>query len=364
MYNNPTDGKKYSFIIYVVAFFIIYLLSEILKIRVSFKQAFDWWEQHNGKTFDFSLFNMYAGYESGIGGRILYYLSKLNTSAVNTLSISQIIFFVNNVLKYQYYVDSNGNEQGILLPVHVCKSAKLAKGQGIPGFDTWYTNMSKNDRPYDNEKNNNGLYPGIGDTLQWKNKIANWCGMESDSFWVSMDHDDGNLYPTKVKAEEWNKEWQNTVKHQDNFLARTGMSPDSPLIISFINNTYDLKGLKIDARAFKNLIGDDVMAPNLGGWVGYMISMGEQSPDDYSNYLYTQLKIQPNPPPNSCGGGTAGDVAAWGQGIGAATGIGAMVPMVAASGPFAPIVLGIAAIGVGTASIASHYMKKGECGKK
>ena len=339
---------------YLILLFFLYVAVKILEIRISYKPVFDWWKKYGGDQYDVSIFNIFSGYNSWI----LFYLSKLNTSPVNTLNTTQITFFVDHILKYTYYIDGKGKGQGALLPVHVAKSVKFSKGQGIQSFDDWFTTHKIKNQVW-TLKDRTGLYPDNSDRPAWREKIANWAGSTDsgkDGFWVTTS---GVDIPNPKTATTWSKEWQDVVKHPDNFMAAMGISPDSPIIIGFINDKFNdpNTGLLFDANAFVKLLGED--GPNLGGWLGYL--KGSQKAtidsDDYVNFLYTQYSVKPNPPPASCGNDVSGWLGAIGSALGAGGGLAAMAAFPEVS---VPLMIG-AGIVIGGLSIGSHIAKVIAC---
>lgn len=350
-----------TIVIYLILLFFLYVAVKILEIRISYKPVFDWWKKYGGNQYDVSIFNIFSGYNSWL----LFYLSKLNTSPVNTLNTTQITFFVDHILKYTYYVDDKGLGQGALMPVHVAKSAKFEKGQGIIRFDTWFDKNKKKNKPW-TLTDHSGVYPSNPDTPSWREKIANWAGSTDKDFWVTTS---GVDIPNPKTATTWSKEWQDVGEHPDNFMAAMGISPDSPIIIGFINGKFNdpNTGLLFDANAFVKVLGEP--GPNLGGWLGYL--KGSQKAtidsDDYVNFLYTQYSVKPNPPPASCGNDAAGWLGAIGSALGAGGGIAAMGPMLAGD-----VALGMSTGGlglvfggilVGAFSIGSHIAKVVACNK-
>ena len=349
-------------VIYLILLFFLYIAVKIVEIRISYKPVFDWWEKYGGNQYDVSIFNIFAGYNSWL----LFYLSKLNTSPVNTLNTTQITFFVDHILKYTYYVDDKGVGQGALMPVHVAKSAKFKRGQGIQRFDHWFDGGNPSGKPKLDQDwtkdDHRGVYPNNSDIASWREKIANWAGStdsgKDDGFWITTS---GVDIPNPKTATTWSKEWQDLDKNPDNFIAAMGISPDSPIIIGFINDKFNdpNTGLLFDANAFVRVLGDS--GPNLGGWLGYL--KGSQKAtidsDDYVNFLYTQYSVKPNPPPASCGNDVAGWLGAIGTALGAGVGMAAMA-LFPGMGGWAGVMIGSGVL-TGGLSLGSHAVKVATC---
>jgi hypothetical protein len=158
-------------------------------------------------------------------------------------------------------------------------------------------------------------------------------------------------------------------KHPDNFMAAMGISPDSPIIIGFINGKFNdpSTGLLFDANAFVKVLGEP--GPNLGGWLGYL--KGSQKAtidsDDYVNFLYTQYSVKPNPPPASCGDDASGWLGAISSALASGGGIAAMGPMMAGDVAMGMNTGGLAIVFggllIGGLSIGSQIAKVNKCKK-
>lgn len=349
LFLNPSAGTK--LVGYIFLFIIFWVVIKLLEIRLAHAPIFQWWSKYGGNDIkDVSLTNIFAGYNSWI----MFYLTKMNTSPVNSLDRKQIEFFVDHILKYSYYVDETGIGRGILIPAHIAKSAKIEKGQGIWDFDQWYDYNKKDQSVEWSLKTPTGVYPGNENISDWKDKMAEWGGLSTEDFWKTVSNVI-TINPNKAIAVEITKAWLDVTKNPDNFLARSGIMPDSPLILSYINQTYNdpTTGIILDAQAFKSLLGHSAL--NLGGWLGYLqgIQSANVSTDAYVNFLYTEYSLKPNPPPGNCGSGAMG----WlGAGLSSLT-AGAMGAFV--GGP-AGIALGV---GLMAASLGGHAVKTAQCSK-
>ena len=116
-----------------------------------------------------------------------------------------------------------------------------------------------------------GVYPGpsAAASNDWKSLFQEWGVKE----WLPYKDSPGFLIPTMTPVTVVS-DWLNTTARPDNFLARYGIMPDSPLIISYINNAYNdpRTGLKLDAACFTNLIGGNSTSLP-GGWISYLNGM-------------------------------------------------------------------------------------------
>lgn len=336
-------GKKMNLLQFIVSILILYLLIKYLNIITTWKAQLNWWKVHGGKKYDVSFFNIYASYSNWFW----YYFSRFSTSPINTLDLTQIRFFIDYIMKYMYYIDQNGDSQGVILPVHIAETVKLDKGQGLKDFDIWY-DKGVDSGVIDTKK---PLYPDNEDIDGWKKRIAKWAGVHAvDDFWVA---EKGLFVPTNALS--WKSNWADTKKNPDNFLARSGITPNSPIIIAYINGSYNdpNTGLLLDPAGFRSLLGNKT--GNLGGWLGFLLHYQSKSvsSDQYYNILYTSYSPQPNPPNNSCGDKVAGWTSAIASSAASGIGTGAMIGMIGgpvgvAGGVFA----GLAIAGLGLFSHA------------
>lgn len=337
--------------LYILLVIILWLLIKYLEIRVAYRATFDWWSKYGGNKFpQVNIFNIYASYNSWI----MYGISRLRGGPQNALNLQQIQFFINYIMKYTYWVDKGNVSRGTLLPAHVAKSAKIVFGQ-LPDFDEWYTRNNKTDTVW-TLATPAGVYPDSLDMQGWKDKMAEWCDTTSDKLWVT----DSQITVPDTSG-SWAKAWQNVSAHPDNFLARTGVAPDSPLVVSFINGKYNdpNTGLELDAIAFQNLLGHDNI--NYGGWLGYLQGAWSDAvtADHLASFIYTSYSVKPNPPPKDCGGGAGGWLGAVGSALGGGIGIGAMGAMV--ENPMGGIALGIAGAVTAGVSLTAHGVQVTSC---
>lgn len=342
--------------IYFLAFIVLYTISQIIMIRTVYKPLFDWWKRNDGDQYNnqFNLFNVISAYYS----RYLYYLSLLRTTPVGALTLSQTNFLMGDLFTYQTWVGEDGTAHGCLTPRSVCESIKPAPARGDAIFDKWFSTASINGEPqdynsrlmYDNDgkpiedtdTGKYGVYPSSKDFPSWKFLISEWLGdgwkwelrMDGTSEFVVPVPKDGSI---DDNLSHW---YAGGVGRGDNFLARMGINPDCPLIVYFVNGTYSVNGMIVDAVAFENLL--EPYGPNAGGWLGYMRGMGDVSPDDYKKYIRTRVDSQPIPPPIPCTGKA---------GKGAMAFFSTALPLLgfaaAAANPIGIVAIGIAAVGAG-----------------
>jgi len=362
--NKKKMSSGVTIILYIVLLIVLWYAIKVFEIRMAYKPVFDWWSKYDGDKYDVSIFNIYAAYNNWL----LYYLSRLSTSPANTLNLVEIRFFVSSIMQYTYWVDDDGRGNGILMPPHIAESAMLKPGQGIQDFDDWFHKGGYSmEKPWDPKTNPKGVYPDPGSIPNWRTKIANWAGYSGDKagdlggvFWKDIQ---GMWMPNPDEADTWIQEWVKTDRHPDNFIARTGIMPDSPIIVAFINGKYNdpNTGLVLDAKAFRDVLGDKT--ENLGGWLGYLKGMEGSglSSDLYWTSLYTTYSVKPNPPPGSCGDSAGGWLGAIGSALGAGVGVGALAFM--GAGPLGAAALITTGVLVGGASIGSHIANVVDCNK-
>ena len=328
--------NKSKVILFICGMIIIYIVTDLIMAHMSHKPVFDWWNGNGGSAYSdkFSLSTCMMSYYS----TPLYYLSKLTISPQEFLSLAQISFLVGNIFPYLRSTDANGVQSGILLPRHLCESVLLKTSDGDTLFNTWYQSLDTNrdensDLVYDpptsatvTDSNGNtyntltfgspkpdsttnliGVYPSASDTNSWMGLIAEWGGPN-----LRWQPDESKKFyspePLPTQSDGSGLDWFNYqgtgAPRPDNFLARMGIPPDSPLVVYFCTGKYSVNGLLVDASAFLNLL--EPAGANPGGWIGYIRGRGQTtSYDDLRNYIYTRVDwlAGPNKP---CDSGNTG----------------------------------------------------------
>lgn len=320
--SKETSLSTNRIILYIFIFFVIWIISQLLVIQVNYGPIFQWWKEHGGDKYNnfINLRYVLSYYYS----KILYYIFSMFITPIATLSPTAIRIIVGKILKYQRYTGTDGVQKGILTPKSLCETVKLSPDDGDALFDDWFKNSDrgiidvKTNLRYqiDTEKTQDGntqytftalanddgtygLYPGRDDPTGWKGLIQEWCGPN----WYWEESNDGMLYPVcdpsvDNPTEIW---FMNGTGRGDNFLARMGIAPDSPIVIYFCNGFYNDNSMTVDATAMKNLLGEDGGGANPGGWLGYILGVESESKsvDDIENYIWTELKYKPPPAPCS-----------------------------------------------------------------
>jgi hypothetical protein len=210
-----------------------------------------------------------------------------------------------------------------------------------------------------------GVYPDPKLNNDWSGLIIEWLGYG----WVMETDDDGILHPVyngpEGLASEQLKQWfepnPELGGRPDNFLARMGVFPDSPLVTYFCANQYSTKSMIVDPQAFANLLGKSGV--NAGGWVGFLNGMsgGGHDLDDYINLIRTTTDNPdpPTPPPCTKADTSKGFVA----GASTAAGIGGIGLMAIGTGNPVGVGIGMAIIAVGLIAgyMAGSDAAKGTC---
>ena len=315
--SSSSGSNILIYILYIIGVIILLIIGQIITIKITYKPLFDWWKQSGGVKYNnlINLFNVITAYKS----RYLYALSRIVTPPVASLTIQQGQFLMGELMPYQTWVSpSTGDPYGVLTPRSICESIKPAPAMYDTIFDTWYhTKAFINSEPQNYESRlvyssdgkvqkdtitgKYGVYPSNKDFNSWRWLINEWLGPQ----WKWDLVQDGSskfLIPKPVNNDinaSLDKWYENKIGRGDNFLARMGINPDSPLIIYFVNGTYSVNGMVVDAVAFENLLSPS--GPGAGGWVGYMKGMGDdKSFDDYKKYIRTRVDSQPIPIPPPC----------------------------------------------------------------
>jgi hypothetical protein len=355
---TPILKKQYTgfdIVLMIIGIIILYILAKIIQIKQQYKPIFDWWKNYGGNDYQFvNMFNIMAAYNSNI----MYHLSKITGSAIEeSINLSQIMFLVENIFPYSMTIQG-GIQTGYILPKHVANSVKFAPNDNLV-FDKWYKSNNKDitvPLQFDSNGNekNNGVYPETGDTANWEMLFTKWgvnWGKNKNNVTVPVTGSNPGLDQDTVK------EWTNYEQHPDNFLGVVGIMPDSPLVISFVNDDYadPVTGLKMDAQSLKNLLGSDISDTNPGGWIGYLFGMGyDISKDEYDNFIYSSWASPAPSPPCSKGAGSASS--AWGGALASGAGIAAMAFMF--TNPIGIGVLLVAGAAITSLQMYGYYSKK------
>lgn len=219
------------FIIVIVWFFISPLLV--------FMPWYKWWRQydpdHQSNCFSLSAIAYYKY------NNIAYRLLNFITPPRNQFKHDWWVIFIAGIMVGEAIgIQSNG----ICTPKSLCVSL-------IP-----------TDYP-------TGILPGLGrqwptNVDQWRNILLSWTGMGA------IPSDPSGWNPNE---DTWNN-------NPDNFLARWGITPNSPAVIAFITNWGKYNGDTIFPSSLEPLLGISGAAGLLyGGWFGYL-----QQGDNFANY--------------------------------------------------------------------------------
>lgn len=370
---NNSALKIFAIVIYIIIF---YLLVQYVNIRLSYKPIFDWWNNNNGSAYS-AYFNLFTVVSSNYS-TIWYYLSKLQGGPLNQLNIDQIRFMIAQIFPYMTYVDDQNVQQGIITPRSICQSVKLLSTDNDVLFSEWLQTATKatytvtegaplvyqqnpsvngtytytlvpNVAPYENTV---GVYPTTKDYASWSAVILEWLGPG----WVMIADADGILHPTisdstmKDSLAVW---FTNKGKGRgDNFLARMGILPDTPLVTYFCNNKNSVDGMVVDPIAFENLL--DPIGSVAGGWVGFLNGSSHSNYDDYVRVIRSSTDFPLPITPTSC---QQPDIVK-GVGTAATTALGIGVMAFTVSFPYS-LVIGILALGVG--GFSGFEAGKGTC---
>lgn len=305
----------------------------------------------NGNKYSevFSISQMFAWQSS----TTLFYIFRFLSTPESQLSSSAYRFLFKNILPYSIHTIDH-QSFGILTPKSLCESVLLTQNDGDYKYDDWYNAKStkgiegykrvrdgtimvdtknlntvshytatvkKHNYKYyvraDNDDSmTNGLYTEVGmwpsphNQLFWAAVILDWLNYDEDGYgqhminnyvpnnsWVLEGTTDGiPLYPTWYSTDNSSPNLSNWYKRPDNFLGRMRIPYDCPLVIYFMNNLYNIRGLHVDPDGFSNLIGSGTAVA--GGWVGFCHGMEKSEADDLESYIkaYVQHDV-PVPPP-------------------------------------------------------------------
>jgi hypothetical protein len=374
---------KSTIILFICGMIIIYIVTDLIMAHLSYKPLFDWWDGNDGSRYSnlFSLSTCMMSYYS----TPLYYFSKLTISPQEFLDLDQIAVLVGDIFPY-LRATVGGVQTGILLPRHLCESVLLKISDGDTLFNNWYqsTGTNRDENSYlvygtatpgqtgaDSQGNTYtylefgspqadkstgliGVYPAPSDSNSWMGLISEWGGPN-----LKWQADKSNTFyspePLQTPSDGSGLSWFNYnntgAPRPDNFLARMGIPPDSPLVVYFCTGKYSVNGLPVDASALSNLFHQ--AGANAGGWIGYIRGRGPlASIDELRNYIYTKVDwlAAPNKPCNPSGSAlnTASSIAST-----AIPGLLMCLPMMFnPAGAFSmgiPAVLGLIGVGAQTA---------------
>jgi len=277
---------------------------------MNYKPMFEWWNNNSGNLYskDFDIFAIMSSYDS----IIFYWISSIFGTLNTQIDRAQIMFLVNKIFPLTITPGISEITQ-FVLPRHMVVSIQFTRGDNDLWFSKWLDDTGYDDQSFltynsipepkpndkgeiiyntadivriaDSRTKKIGVYPSPNITNDWLYLFVQW-GAKT---W--MKEKDGTMLVPSLPPDEAT-EWLDCEKHPDNFLARYGIMPDSPLVVVFLSNLYNdpRTGLKLDAIAFKNLIG----VSNPGGWVGYLNGLykSDINYDEYVSILYTTYAIR------------------------------------------------------------------------
>jgi hypothetical protein len=328
--------------IYGIWALIIYLAVKLLVIWVNNRSLLKWWQDGDkGKHYN-NVVSVWLILSYTQGNYFLYIIQSLFLPPVVQLSRAQVDFIEGSLFKYQTYLDPVTNtSQGILTPKQLCDTVLLHKGDedaNTPGFTAW---LKKHPNRVQGEHSatdagfyltfapptvkgtitatgaayydftatpilgttSYGVYPCVEQSgacnLDWLGCIQAWLngGIDSNQkkwFWTKDANDVWQPYAENANDPDLLKAWFNVADQPDNFIARYGIMPESPLIIYFANGTYSVRGMKVDSQAFINLV-------NVEGWVGFLNGLGQNaSLDDMKALCFSKTDFTQIPPLKPC----------------------------------------------------------------
>ena len=299
---------------YTVILLLLLLFAVWITMYIKYKGLIDWW--NIGLKLDTSVdYGTLLNFKSTIWGynsTILYYLSIFNSAPQSDLTLTQSWFLWSELMPYWTSTDmSTGIRSGCLTPRSLVISIKPYPFTGDGIFDDWYSSQKgiqisinltfdENDDVVKDDNNQFGVYPATTDFNSWSLLITKWLGR---GWSIATDSKDGSsdlnvfVYEPNDNDGETNslKYWYKSNNGEDpspdNFLARMGIGPNSPLVIYCINGKYSVNGMEVDTTAFQNLLERTGFAA--GGWVAYMKGMGDDTSfDRYKSYIKSIVDVQ------------------------------------------------------------------------
>ena len=305
-FNFQWNPKTISIYIFLLIFVLI--LFKLITIKMNYKPMFEWWNNNSGNLYskDFDIFAIMSSYDS----IIFYWISSIFGTLNTQIDRAQIMFLVNKIFPLTITPGISEITQ-FVLPRHMVISIQFTRGDADLWFNNWLDKTGYDDqsileyatlieptpnaqgekiytvpnRIVDPSTNKTGVYPAPRVTENWKCLFIEW-GAKT---WHTEKN--GTLMIPALPGDEV-IEWLDCEKHPDNFLARSGILPDCPVVVAYLYGSYNdpNTGLKLDAISFQNLIGNS----NPGGWVGYLNGLykSDINYDEYVSMLYTTYAIR------------------------------------------------------------------------
>jgi hypothetical protein len=315
---EDVSGVKLFFII-MMALIITYIIQYITILNL-YKPLFQWWSDNGGKKY-YKFFNMMT-VATAKQNTIMYYINGLRGGPLNKINITQLQFLIGRIFPFMRFLDENKQQEGILTPKSICETVLLSPNDGDQMFDNWFRNATRGADDMSikeganlvytksgpihsdivpgntyyvytftpntgDESKVSGIYPkSPRDTKNWTGLILEWLG---PNWGVAPDATKTIDQFVPLTAEPDYTVWMKDGKGRgDNFLARYGIYPDSPLVTYFCNGRYSTQGMKIDSTAFINLIAPQG-ASIAGGWIGYVNGLGDENNDTLSQILFSKV---------------------------------------------------------------------------
>lgn len=303
------EGKL---ILIIALSIVLYFLFQVISMKIIFEPVYTWWKNSGGNEYksfmNLDLFISY--YHNPI---IYWFINNILTPPASRNTDASIRFITEVILPQKRVLDEVNNVQiGIIMPRHLCKSALLKREDNDKLFNDYLIESGKNEdvplvyKSFSGPDNTTtftvdkskplGVYPAPDDIIGWRGLVMEWCGdaWKMQTIESGPDMNYVNIIPansSKTNLDEW---FHNGVGRGDNFLARIGITPQSPLVQFFINQNYNKGDLEVDASALYHIIGDPGDANNAGGWLGFVqgISSSTVSSDKLRNFLYTDVQYQ------------------------------------------------------------------------
>lgn len=305
------------FVSYFISGLIIYLLIDYIisylvdKFITQKTNSIDIWSNKYGVSYinKFDIRNVYK-YQNE--SRWIYEVSNFftNSKAMSELPMDKLYDFIVTYIEPHLYKKVPGKSynsgRNFILPRHLVEGIQIKNEDNDADYETWLQNYQSDikNKPKDpntiSMKKNNPLVWG-STPLEWRNRIAYWCGARSDkeisTFWTKDSGDgkgtgaekwvvavgaSGLQTPsiiTRQKAyESWNETFNDgkTLVNADNIFARYGFGFDSAAISYLAND--DIAGTSSGERnariAVLTLLGITAEGKPLpktvmGGWIGY-----------------------------------------------------------------------------------------------
>jgi hypothetical protein len=223
-----------------ITLFILWIALSIINPIIQLKPWFTWFNDYdpNKQYRCFSVYDI-ANFKYN---NLMYNITNVFKSSESKFKYDYWIYFIWGIMTAQgVHVVPNG----ICTPKTLCHSLIPSDYTSInlPG------NFGRN-------------WPKSKD--DWKKLVGLWAGVPDLSKLTQDNYDQPDQGGVNMKK------WLDTTKFPNNFLAKWGISPISPVVIGFLTGWTQFREDKLFPVALHPLLGITGLGTPAGGWFGYL----------------------------------------------------------------------------------------------